>query len=167
MATDPHREHLENLFPSAPTIMRLIFLDFDGVLHPLDADLPDINRFCWLPVLETLLEGHPDVHLVVHSTWRYAYTDAELRDLLGPLGPMFVGSAPRAPREQAVEMVLQSNKQIQHHLVLDDDLREFSGTALNLLLLDPQHGLSDEKAQAALFAWLSSTSPFEQPTGAA
>lgn len=148
-------------------MMRLLFLDFDGVLHPLEAESTGFERFCWLPILTELLGRHADVRIVVHSTWRYAYTDAELRDLLGPLGPMFVGSAPRAPREQAVEMVLQSNKQIQHHLVLDDDLREFSGTALNLLLLDPQHGLSDEKAQAALFAWLSSTSPLEQPTGAA
>ena len=70
---------------------------------------------------------------------------------------MFAGSAPRAPREQAIEMVLQSNKQVQHHLVLDDDPREFSGTTLNLLLLDPHLGLSDDKAQVAVFAWLLST----------
>ena len=132
--------------------MRLIFLDFDGVLHPLDAHLPEAERFCWLPVLDSLLADHPDVHLVVHSTWRYEYTDHELRELLGPLGKRFAGSAPRAPREQAIEMVLQANRQIQHHLALDDDAQEFSGSAVNVLLLDSMRGISDESAQTALLS---------------
>lgn len=139
--------------------MRLLFLDFDGVLHPLETELTEHDRFCWLPILSRLLIGHHDVRIVVHSTWRYEYTDLELRALLGPLGPMFAGSAPRAPREQAIEMVLQSNRQVHHHLVLDDDAREFSGTTVNLLLVNPQYGLSDEGAQADLFAWLISTAP--------
>lgn len=134
--------------------MRLLFLDFDGVLHPLEAEVS--SRFCWLPVLADLLSPYPDVRIVVHSTWRYEYTDSELRVLLGPLGPLYAGSAPRAPREQAIEMVLQSNK-VLHHVVLDDDQREFSNFSVNLLLTDPQHGLSDAKVQAALSSWLMST----------
>ena len=137
--------------------MRLIFIDFDGVLHPLNAQLPEGERFCWLPVLVRLLAGHPDVHLVVHSTWRYEYTDPELRALLGPLGHRFAGSAPRAPREQAIETVLQANRHVRYHLALDDDAREFSGSAVNVLLLDSMRGISDESAQAAIATWLRST----------
>jgi hypothetical protein len=137
--------------------VRLIFLDFDGVLHPLDAQLPEAERFCWLPVLDDLLTGHPDVHLVVHSTWRYTYADTELRAFLGPLGHRFAGSAPRAPREQAIEMVLQANRHIQHHLALDDDAREFSGSAVNVLIVDSMRGISDESAQTAIATWLRST----------
>ncbi|MDQ7747479.1 HAD domain-containing protein [Hydrogenophaga pseudoflava] len=137
--------------------MRLIFLDFDGVLHPLEPESLGLEKFCWLPVLTSLLSGHDDVQIVVHSTWRYEYTNPELRALLGPLGMRFAGSAPRAPREQAIETVLQANRAIQHHLVLDDDAREFSGTAVNLLLLDSQRGISDEQAQADVTAWLLST----------
>lgn len=143
--------------------MRLLFLDFDGVLHQLDAE--PSGRFCWLPVLADLLSTHPDVRIVVHSTWRYEYTDPELRALLGTLGPLFVGSAPRAPREQAIEMVLQSNKQVRHHAVLDDDQREFTSSSLNLLLTNPQHGISDTKVQSALSAWLMSTAPSENQPG--
>ncbi|WP_416142356.1 HAD domain-containing protein [Hydrogenophaga sp.] len=141
--------------------MRLIFLDFDGVLHPVEPELLGLERFCWLPVLNRLLAGHADVYIVVHSTWRYEYTDPELRVLLGPLGKRFAGSAPRAPRELAIETVLQANRLIHHHLVLDDDLREFSGATVNLLLLDSQRGLSDEGAQSELAAWLLSTTPAE------
>lgn len=139
--------------------MRLMFLDFDGVVHPADTGLRLAERFCWLPILESLVEGHPDVYIVVHSTWRYEYTDQELRGLLGPLGQRFVGSAPRAPREQAIETVLLANKLVRAHIALDDDRREFSGTTVNLLPLDSQRGLSDELVQAEIKRWLQSTSP--------
>lgn len=141
--------------------MRLLFLDFDGVLHPVDPELLGLERFCWLPILHQLLAGHDDVQLVVHSTWRYEYTDTELRVLLGPLGTKFVGGAPRGPREQAIETVLQANKRVLHHLVLDDASGEFSGTTVNLLLLDSQLGISDDRAQAEISAWLLSTAPPE------
>jgi hypothetical protein len=107
--------------------------------------------------LEALVSGFSDVYIVVHSTWRYEYTEPEIRQLLGSLGHRFVGCAPRAPRQQAIEMVLQANRGLRGHLVLDDDPREFSGSALNVLLLDPQRGLSDEAAQRAIRDWLRST----------
>ena len=122
--------------------MRLLFLDFDGVLHPLDPEAQGLPHFCWLPVLARLLEQQDDVRIVVHSTWRYDHTDNELRTLLGPLGPRFVGSAPRAPREQAIEMVLGANKEsVVSHLALDDDAKEFSGSTVNLLLVEAHLGL--------------------------
>lgn len=139
--------------------MRLLSLDFDGVLHPQDAELPEERRFCWLAVLESLLVDHPDVRIVVHSSWRYEYTNSELRALLSPLGQRFVGSAPRGPREQAIELVLQANRHVRHHLVIDDDPREFTGSAVNLLLVDPLLGISDEAARTAIRVWLQSTTP--------
>ena len=136
--------------------MRLLFLDFDGVVHPLDPESLGLQHFCWLPVLTRLLEPHDDVGIVVHSTWRYDHTDKELRMLLGPIGPRFVGSAPRAPRELAIEMVLGANKgTVFSHLVLDDDSKEFSRSTVNLLLVEPHLGISDVRVQAALSKWLS------------
>lgn len=144
--------------------MRLIFLDFDGVLHPLDEDLPEAKRFCWLPLLENLLEEHTDVHIVIHSTWRYIYADDELRAFLGPLGKRFAGSAPRAPREQSIEMVLQANRLVRYHLALDDAQKEFTGRAVNLLPLDSRRGISDESARTAIATWLRSTAPIQSHT---
>lgn len=136
--------------------MRLLFLDFDGVVHPLDPESLGLQHFCWLPVLARLLEIHDDVRIVVHSTWRYTHTGDELRALLGPLGPRFVGSAPRGPQAQAIEMVLKGDMEaVVSHLVLDDDGKEFSGSTVNLLLVEPHLGVSDVRVQAALSSWLS------------
>lgn len=82
------------------SIQRLLALDFDGVSHPVGAaeDGAQPTHFCWLPHLPALLAPHPDVAVLVHSTWRYEYADGELRDLLGPVGESFVGTVPRGPR---------------------------------------------------------------------
>ncbi|NIM40380.1 MAG: hypothetical protein GTN84_02835 [Hydrogenophaga sp.] len=139
-------------------IVRIIFLDIDGVLHPVAESADPAGWMRWLPTLEALLVNAPDVSIVVHSTWRYAYTDAELHALLGPLSGRILGSAPRMPREIAIETVLQANKgAVTAHLVLDDDSREFTSGRLNVLLCDPQLGISAPKTQAAITAWLSST----------
>jgi len=137
--------------------MRIVFLDFDGVLHPVEPTSLGLAQFCWLHILSQLLVGHDDVQLIVHSTWRYEYTDAELRAFLGPLGNRFVGCAPRGPREQVIETVLQANKSLRHHLVLDDAKQEFSGARVNLLALNSESGLSTDEAQKSIASWLSST----------
>lgn len=139
--------------------MRLLFLDFDGVLHP-SAQYRFIRHFIWLPKLEWLLERHPDVKVVVHSTWRYDHTDDELRALLGSLGSRFVGSAPRGPRAQAIESVLSANKGVvTSHLVLDDQAEDFVASNLTVLALDGRVGISDPTAQLPLVEWLISTAP--------
>ncbi len=74
----------------------MLFLDFDGVLHPYDVvDAVDANvraeRFCWLPLLTQTLAPHPAVRIVVTSDWRY-FSDADrMRELLGPLSSRFAG----------------------------------------------------------------------------
>jgi len=145
--------------------MRLLFLDFDGVLHP-SAQYRLVRHFIWLPKLVWLLERHPDVRVVVHSTWRYDHSDQELRTLLGPLGSRFVGSAPRGPRAQAIESVLQANKGVvKHHFVLDDQAEDFAASNLTVLVLDGRIGISDPAAQLTFVEWLLSTAPpAEGPT---
>lgn len=139
---------------------RLIFVDFDGVLHPLeDAHHPE-GRFRWLPILSDLLAPWPDVRVVVHSSWRYEYSDEELNALLGPLSSRFAGSAPRLPREQAIEYVLQANKLlVTSHLVLDDDSSEFTQGRLNLVTCDSLEGLTQRRVLDRVLRWLEETAP--------
>lgn len=47
----------------------IIFLDFDGVLHPEPCYDQD-DLFCYLPRLENVLIEFPQVNVVVSSTWR-------------------------------------------------------------------------------------------------
>lgn len=102
----------------------------------------------------------PDVKIVVHSTWRYDHTDDELRQLLGGLGERFVGSAPRGPREQVIQMVLQANKgKFTDYLVVDDAPHEFPEGTLNTLFVDGILGLGSAMNQAGLVTWLVNPAP--------
>ncbi|TXI88791.1 MAG: hypothetical protein E6Q40_03190 [Cupriavidus sp.] len=55
----------------------LLFLDFDGVLHPLGSS-PD-RLFCRLPALESWLRAHEAVEVVISSTWRVSRSLDELK----------------------------------------------------------------------------------------
>lgn len=55
----------------------VLFLDFDGVLHPeilrVESDL--LSR---LPLIETVLREYPPVELVISSAWRLKYADSSI-----------------------------------------------------------------------------------------
>jgi len=139
-------------------VTRLMFIDFDGVLHPMDEVHRPAGWFRWLPVLADLLAPWPDVRLVIHSSWRYEYSDTELRVLMGPLSSRVFGSVPPLPREQAIENFLQANKaKVVSHLVLDDDAREFTAGRLNLVLCDSLEGLTQRRVQDRVRHWLATT----------
>lgn len=136
---------------------RLLFLDFDGVLHPLAPSraLHPHGWFCWLPILEELLRPWPDVDVVVHSSWRTHFSDPELRQLLEGLSNRLIGSVPPTPKAVAIESVLKANMGYYNsYIVLDDDVRLARNTTLQVILCDPVLGLSSKKTQAALSQWL-------------
>lgn len=141
--------------------LRAIFLDFDGVLHPrpaVDVGEPGLGKapdFLWVPALAALLEPHPDVLVVVHSTWRYNHSTLELAGLLGPLKRRVVDSTPRGPRFESIEWWLSMNPQIKNYRILDDDAREFPvPQPTELILCHPATGVADERVRAALRSWL-------------
>lgn len=57
----------------------LLFLDFDGVLHPYPCT-PD-RLFCRLGLLQDWLRLRPQVDVVISSTWRQAHPLEELRGI--------------------------------------------------------------------------------------
>ena len=74
----------------------ILFLDFDGVLHPASQAGP---RFTGVPLLASWLAEWPGVDVVVSSSWREVHTMHELVDLLGPrIGPRVVGRTPQPRR---------------------------------------------------------------------
>jgi hypothetical protein len=139
--------------------MRAIFLDFDGVLSPADGNTA-VLPFVWLPILEQLLAPWPEVMLAVHSTWRYLYKPEELRELLGFLGPRFIGAAPRGPRAEAILWFLQLNPVIDSYLVLDDAPSEFpAGFPGPIVFCESLRGISAPQVQAQIEAWLAEDFP--------
>jgi hypothetical protein len=71
--------------------MRLIFLDFDGVVHEARGDLMEEQFFKWVPILMELIAPYPDVQVVVHSSWRHMHTPEELRRASRQLSPELCG----------------------------------------------------------------------------
>jgi hypothetical protein len=114
--------------------------------------------FRWTPLLDKLLTGHPDVALVVHSSWRFLADDETLRDLLGPLGMRFKGSAPPGERYEAIKWLLDDNRHITDYRILDDDQGEFPIGLPELILCDSDLGLTDIRVQEAISAWLATGS---------
>lgn len=55
----------------------VLFLDFDGVLHP--EILKDQNELLSrLPLIESVLREYPLVEIVISSAWRLKYTDTNV-----------------------------------------------------------------------------------------
>jgi hypothetical protein len=137
--------------------MRLLSLDFDGVLHPtMQADtVVRTIHFGWLPLLVGVLAPHPDVCVLVHSTWRTQYDVDELRLLLGTLGERVVGAAPPGPRYQSVLEWLRQHPEVTSYRMLDDEAEDFgSPPPAELILCEPSSGVSAPPVLDALRAWL-------------
>jgi len=134
--------------------MRVLFLDFDGVLHG-GPDIPTATtHWCWLPVLIDALSAHGDVHVVVHSTWRFQYDLEELRELLGALGARVIGATTGPGRLEGIELWLREHPEVKDFRVLDDEREPFQTCSQKLIACDPAMGITDPQALQQLRAWL-------------
>ena len=112
----------------------------------------------WLPILTGLLQGHPDVLLVVHSTWRDTYPTDEIGDMLGDLGPRYLGVTPKwLPRWEAINHWLALNSATSWR-ILDDAPSEFPDPLpIELIVCHPLAGLSAPEVQGQLTDWLEAS----------
>jgi hypothetical protein len=81
----------------------ILFLDFDGVLHPLQRSEPD---FCRLPLLWKILRSCPHVDVVFSTSWREIYRPEEMIEFVTcgggeDLAHRIIGSNPRTPRARS------------------------------------------------------------------
>lgn len=146
---------------------RLLSLDFDGVLMPtlVGNQVVATPHFGWVPVLARLLAPHPDVALLVHSTWRRTHDLAELRELLGVLGERVVGVVPQGPRYQSILEWLSQHLEFTDYRILDDEAHEFPvPPPAELILCDPSSGVSAATVQQSLQLWLGAPRR-RRPTG--
>lgn len=160
--------------------MRALFLDFDGVTHPvsdiedwrtLNVHGADINHliekrklFRWMPLLTQALDEHPDVVVVVHSGWRAVLDNTRMRYILGPdLGQRFMGVTSSAlSRHEGIED-LANRAGIDEFIVIDDAIHEFPKNYEHLIATDPEVGISDPGVLQSLGAWLKQTAQSQRP----
>lgn len=149
-----------------PHQTRVLFLDFDGVLHApkaiAGAKPPLTPRqilqgwpqtFEHLPVLQTLLEGHPEIAVVVSSSWRLYLGEDELIELLDPISRWFAGAVQKGSRDDAIKEWLKLHPDIDY-VILDDVAKFFPGKWPRLILCNSALGLSDPVVQAKLKHWI-------------
>ena len=140
----------------------ILFLDFDGVLHP-DPCYDASRLFENAPRLAHTLHDFPDVRLVLSTSWRQsrpydhllARLPAELRQRVAGATPTFGDFSPSAAlvpyRRQAECMHWMQQNQLagEAWLALDDRPSWFTPYCENLIVCHPEAGY-DEDARGCL-----------------
>lgn len=132
---------------------RILFLDFDGVLHPNLCDPGD--WFSNMPVLESAVEGL-DVRIVISSSWRFHHDHPSLlRRFPGSLRSMVVGTTGSAfvgrhARHQEILSWISRNPEAgdaDSWRALDDAAFEFPKVCAQLIRCDGAKGMSQSEAE--------------------
>ena len=135
MASDVRSTHRQSIsFVSGSELVSpILFLDFDGVLHPAGAHSAKFSR---LDLLSVVLRepGMVDVRIVVSSTWREIHSLKALRAFFpADLQPRIIGSTPvldehdtNFHRSEEIEAWLEEHPEVQRWAALDDDIQGFA-----------------------------------------
>lgn len=136
----------------------LLFLDVDGVLHPVGADYSFSSRFfSHLPRLEELLREFRSVDIVISSDWRLAESIEQLQQYFSTdLRHRIIGATPqidpsvvvRHRRQLEIQAWLDGNGSHDAEWVaLDDWPGSFEAGFARLVLTDPQRAFDQDSFQ--------------------
>ena len=134
---------------------KVLFLDFDGVLHPTTHGSALLSQ---LPLLESALEGC-DYTMVISSSWRFhlemedlkKHFSSSVRDkIVGVTEDAYIGAYARFHEINAY--VLQHG--IVNWRALDDSYWEFPQGCSQLIRCNPNKGLTPHEVKL-LTEWLS------------
>ena len=139
---------------------KIIFLDFDGVLHP-----DGVGMFSQLPIFERFHSGMPEAEVVVSSTWREDHTLDQLRAFFSPalqhrisgVTPSLEDGYELGGRQKEIQSYLTSEDLSESNcawVALDDIAMFFEDSCQNLVLTDSSKGFTEQEGER-LFAWYS------------
>ena len=145
----------------------LIFLDIDGVLRRRSARLYVLERGC-LEALEEVVREAPRARIVITSSWREAFTLAELKKGFSPdIAARILGVTPIARdrtgnyRHREVMAYLERNGlRDRPWVAVDDDPLHYSASA-SVVLTDPDCGF-DAEAASKLRAAIADNARFQR-----
>ena len=144
----------------------IIFLDFDGVLHPQFEGqmVPREIAFCHVPRFEAIMRDFPAVKIVISSTWRIHFDLTHLREWFSEdIAGRIIGATPLlkiAPlmekREAEILAWLSAHgQQSAPWLALDDAYWQFKLHRNRVVVCQSHKGLDEAVAhnlRAALTA---------------
>ena len=130
----------------------VLFLDFDGVLHPslcLEAE-----HFCRRPLFEEVMRRFPAVRIVISSSWRHHFDLEQMRpcfsgdiaERIDDTTPLWVPGGPANRFEEIMAFVRSRGLDEAGWLALDDSAFEFPRSCANLVLCDGRFGLAEDAA---------------------
>jgi hypothetical protein len=151
---------------------RILYLDFDGVLHHeavywhprrgIFLNEPGHTLFVWVPILDELLVPHPDVHIVLSTSWVRVRDFTYAKTRLSPALQARVVGATFHNREMRKDefVLLARGQQIANDVsrrnpkawfAIDDDHLGWPAWCRdNLIRTHGETGLSDPAIQAAI-----------------
>lgn len=140
-------------------VSNVIYLDFDGVLHPTSPIMEGL--FIRSPLLEALLENSQDTaRIVVSSSWRFTHSLAELQAklpatlaqyIMDTTGQPVIGKHARYQEIAAHASHLAPNTQWR---ALDDAYWEFPKGCKELIRCNPNTGITSKEIEQ-LAHWLA------------
>lgn len=149
----------------------LLFLDFDGVLHPecLDAPIPEDLEFCHLPRFEAVMRDFPSVEIVISSMWRYEFTLDQLRLWFSPdVAARIIGVTPQTNRDgkylaarregEIIDWLAAAGRADNQWIAIDDAVWQFNRHLDRLVACTGYIGL-DAAVEVRLRAALSLGKP--------
>lgn len=142
--------------------MKLIFLDFDGVIFSMSGciyarsvsgqeRLPEyVLDPVALSLLEYLLDKMPEIRIVISSTWRLGHTIEQLQKILGEkIGSRVIGATPKLDgyRGHEIKQFLDNwnefyrGSKVEDFVIIDDD-RDMNPYMGHLIWTDSMNGFT-------------------------
>ena len=144
----------------------LVFLDFDGVLHPYPCS--DSEYFCWMDNLESVLHTFSNTEVIISSSWREHYDFSALQQLFPKsIQKQIIGVTPvitessydEGGRELEIVLWLQQQKrEHENWIAIDDNIFLFDQYVHKVIVCDSMTVLYDEITQKL---WLILKSTFK------
>jgi len=124
----------------------LLFLDFDGVLHP--SFCVERNYFCRVELFSGAMREHPGASIVISSSWRHFHPLDKLRSFFpGDIADRIIDATKESDGRQRhteiLEYLEESATPGMPWAALDDSRFEFPALCPNLILCDSRVGLTE------------------------
>ena len=134
---------------------KILFLDFDGVLH---ADVDPKGNFSKFPLLEQYLLKMSDIEIVISSSWRESYSFEELkeffpvklRDRIIGITPILEDGFDHGGRQREIEAFLEAaslNPFNASWVALDDWAALFDDGCPYLIWVNPARGFGKDEGR--------------------